>query len=69
VSLVGSDDLPFSSISAPPLTTLRVPKQEMGRVAVRRVAELIKTGESLCLKQEVLPMFIERDSVRSLEKG
>lgn len=69
VSVVGFDDLPFSSISAPPLTTLRVPKQEMGRVAVRRVSELIKTGESLCLKQQVLPMFIERDSVRSIEKG
>jgi hypothetical protein len=41
----------------------------MGRVAVRRVSELIKTGESLCLKQQVLPMFIERDSVRSIEKG
>ena len=40
VSVVGFDDLPFSSISAPPLTTLRVPKQEMGRVAVRRIAEL-----------------------------
>jgi LacI family transcriptional regulator len=67
VSVVGFDDLPFSSISAPPLTTLRVPKQEMGRVAVRRIAELIKTGENLCLKQQVLPMFIERDSVRSMD--
>ncbi len=64
VSVVGFDDLPFSSISAPPLTTLRVPKQEMGRVAVRRIAEIIKTGEDLCLKQQVLPQFIERDSVR-----
>ena len=66
VSVVGFDDLPFSSISAPPLTTLRVPKMEMGRVAVRRIAEIIKTGEDLCLKQQVLPMFIERDSVKSV---
>ncbi len=66
VSVVGFDDLPFSSISAPPLTTLRVPKQEMGRVAVRRIAEIIKTGEDLCLKQQVLPQFIERDSVRTI---
>ena len=66
VSVVGFDDLPFSSISAPPLTTLRVPKMEMGRVAVRRIAEIIKTGEDLCLKQQVLPMFIERDSVKAI---
>lgn len=66
ISVIGFDDLPFSSISAPPLTTLRVPKQEMGRVAVRRIAEIIKTGEDLCLKQQVLPAFIERKSVRTI---
>ena len=66
VSVVGFDDLPFSSISAPPLTTLRVPKQDMGRVAIRRIAEIIKTGEDLCLKQQVLPSFIERESVRMI---
>ena len=66
VSIVGFDDLPFSSISAPPLTTLRVPKEEMGRVAIRRISEIIQTGENLCLKQQVLPSFIERESVRTI---
>ena len=69
ISIIGFDDLPFSSISAPPLTTLRVPKQEMGRVAVRRIAEIIKTGEDLCLKQQVLPAFIERKSVKTISNG
>lgn len=41
VSIVGFDDLPFSEISNPPLTTLRVPKQEMGRLAVRKLVEVI----------------------------
>ena len=36
ISIIGFDDLPFSEISNPPLTTLRVPKQEMGRLAVKK---------------------------------
>ena len=41
VSIVGFDDLTFSEISSPPLTTLRVEKREMGKMAVRRLVELI----------------------------
>lgn len=65
ISIIGFDDLPFSAVSAPPLTTLRVPKQEMGKVAVRRIMEILKSGEELCMKQQVLPVFIERESVRA----
>ncbi len=65
VSVIGFDDLSFSSVSFPPLTTLRVPKQEMGRVAVRRIVELLKADGEPCLKQEVIPSFIERESVRN----
>ncbi len=63
VSVIGFDDLPFSSISAPPLTTLRVPKQGIGQVAVRRIAEMLESGDGYCVKQQVLPQFIERESV------
>ena len=66
VSVIGFDDLSFSSVAFPPLTTLRVPKQEMGRVAVRRIVELLKADGDLCLKQEVIPSFIERESVRDM---
>ena len=64
ISIIGFDDLPFSAVSTPPLTTLRVPKQEMGKVAVRRIMEILKSGEELCMKQQVLPVFIERESVK-----
>ena len=66
VSVIGFDDLPFSSVSTPPLTTLRVPKQDMGRVAVRRIIEIMENGGDLCLKQQVIPSFIERKSVKTL---
>ena len=62
VSVVGFDDLTFSAISNPPLTTIRVPKQEIGRVAVRRLRDMMKDPESACLKIQVCTDFVERSS-------
>ncbi len=66
VSIVGFDDLTFSSISSPPLTTLRVPKQEMGRTAVRRLKEIVETNDGMKLKIQACTQFIERESVRDI---
>ena len=66
ISMVAFDDLTFSSICNPPLTTLRVPKQDMGRVAVRRIRDMIRDGEGLHLKTQVCADFVERESVREL---
>lgn len=41
ISLVGFDDVHEASLTDPPLTTIAVPKQLMGRLAVRRLAELL----------------------------
>jgi DNA-binding LacI/PurR family transcriptional regulator len=41
LSVVGFDDIPLSAFSIPPLTTIRQPKSEMGRVAVETCAEAI----------------------------
>lgn len=68
VSLVGFDDLSYSSISNPGLTTVRVPKQEMGKMAVRRLRDMMQDGEgsNLHLKTQVCTEFVERDSVRDI---
>lgn len=66
VSVVGFDDLTFSSIYNPPLTTVRVPKQEMGKVAVRRLRDIMMDGNDLHLKTQVCTEFVERDSVRAV---
>lgn len=65
VSVVGYDDLPFSAISSPAITTIHVPKLEMGRVAVKRLNEIIK-GDNIKLKIQICTQFIERDSVREI---
>lgn len=46
VSIVGFDDLPFAEISTPRLTSLRVPKQKMGEMAVHRIAEMTREEET-----------------------
>lgn len=41
ISVVGFDDLPIASYTEPPLTTIRQPKQEMGRMAVEMLCNLL----------------------------
>lgn len=43
VSLVGFDDVALATTTDPPLTTVRVDREAMGRVAVRRLATLLKS--------------------------
>ena len=66
VSVIGFDDLPFCEIAAPRLSTIRVSKQEMGQVAVRRLMEIIREPEGSKLKIQVCTQFVERDSVREI---
>lgn len=66
VSIIGFDDLPFCEISSPRLTTIRVSKQEMGQLAVKRIQEIIQNAGGSNLKIQVCTQFVERDSVREL---
>jgi LacI family transcriptional regulator len=42
VSLVGFDDLPTSSYMTPPLTTVRQPTYEIGRLAAQAIVQMIR---------------------------
>lgn len=64
VSIVGFDDLPFSEISSPRLTSLRVPKQVMGEMAAQRIVEMSNSRHHVITKTLVCPDFIIRDSVK-----
>jgi DNA-binding LacI/PurR family transcriptional regulator len=63
ISLMGFDDIEFSALAAPALTTIRQPTAEKGRVATRMLLDLIE-GRVIPTEPIVLPVeFIERDSV------
>lgn len=67
VSVAGFDDLPFSEISTPALTTLRVPNREMGKMAVRRISEMIEgIGTDAVIKTQVCPKIVYRNTVKKL---
>lgn len=66
ISIIGFDDLPFCDISSPGLTSLRVPKQEMGRLAVRRILEMINKHDNIHTKIQVCTEFVERSSVKRI---
>lgn len=67
VSVVGFDDERFGMLFCPALTTIRVYKQEMGEIAVRRLLDYIRyPGGESHTKIEVSADFIERESVRDI---
>jgi DNA-binding LacI/PurR family transcriptional regulator len=45
IALVGYDDIEYAAHTTPPLTTVAVPKEEMGRLAVRRAIAQMEQGE------------------------
>jgi LacI family transcriptional regulator len=58
VSVVGIDDVPMAAMVAPPLTTIALPTQEAGVIAVRKLGEEVGTTElfgSLVLRDSTGP--------------
>lgn len=68
ISVIGFDDLPFCEIVSPRLTSLRVPKQEMGKVAARNMIDRMEHGSDIVIKTQICAAFMERDSVRDLSR-
>lgn len=62
IAIVGFDDMPICTYVEPALTTIHVPKQYMGRVAVRRLHELIRAPDSLPIKMEISTTLQKRKS-------
>jgi LacI family transcriptional regulator len=46
VAVIGFDDLRTSRYLTPPLTTVRAPTEEVGRVAARQLVNLIRNGQA-----------------------
>ncbi|MEN8076011.1 LacI family DNA-binding transcriptional regulator [Clostridioides difficile] len=66
ISIVGFDDIPFSSYSNPGVTTVKVHTKTMGKTAVKRLMEVIENDVEITLKIEINTEFIERESVKNL---
>jgi LacI family transcriptional regulator len=62
IAIVGFDDIELSSQLEPPLTTVRVHKEEMGRLAVLRLVEMIKSKTRALITTHVPVELIVRES-------
>ena len=71
LSLIGFDDIQFSAQTWPPLTTVRVQKEQLGRLAVRRLQDRLQASDN---SPEAMPpvtieaavSLITRQSCRAL---
>lgn len=67
ISVIGIDDIPMCELTDPPLTTMHVPKHQMGILAVGRLLEKIRQPGGVILTTEIRTSLRKRGSVRRLE--
>lgn len=66
ISFIGFDDIALAKMTSPPLTTIRVYKEELGSIAVRNLLKIIR-GEENTTGNTLVPIkLIERNSVKDL---
>lgn len=69
LAVVSFDGTSQDEAMSPPLTAVHVPKEEMGQMAVKRLAEMLDNpAEKLTYKVEFAPYLIKRRSVREPDK-
>ena len=66
MAVVGFDDIEMSSHLEPPLTTVRVLKEEMGKLAVLRLVDMIKSKSRVVITTHVPVELVIRASTVTL---
>ena len=66
ISIIGIDDMPMCELMDPPLTTMYVPKHQMGVQAVKRLLEKINHQGEEVLTIQIRTTLTERQSIRNL---
>jgi LacI family transcriptional regulator len=62
VSVVGFDDLEFSARLNPPLTTIAVPSEEMGRRAAEAIVENLRQGREILSLTLEAPLIVRQST-------
>ncbi len=66
ISIIGFDDLPYSSIIDPPLTTVKVQKERMGRLAMSRLIDRIEKQMPERIMLHIRSELVSRGSVADI---
>lgn len=67
LSVIGFDDVAWASLNDPPLTTIEIPKQQMGVEAARRILSLIDHPDDAPTHLTVSVRLIERQSTLPIQ--
>jgi len=67
ISVIGFDNIYLSETACPPLTTIHIPKYEIGQIAMKLLLEMIDGEDVQSVKLE--STLILRDSVAPVKKG
>jgi len=67
ISIIGFDDMNYSRVSTPKLTTVKVFQQEMGELAMARIDKINRVPKNIVEKVQICTKLIERDSVMQLQ--
>jgi len=65
ISVIGFDDIPMAAHTDPPLTTVRIEREELGALAVRRLLDRVATPNQTPIHVELACRLIERQTVAS----
>lgn len=68
ISIIGFNDIPTAKYMIPPLTTVRLYMEFMGKHAVHMLEERLLNGRDICIKATVPTKLYVRDSVKRLVK-
>ncbi len=66
LSIIGFDDIPLASLNEPQLTTIRVPKSQMGIEVAQRLLAMLDNPDLVPVEMLVSVELIKRSSTRSL---
>ncbi|MBN1782338.1 LacI family DNA-binding transcriptional regulator [bacterium] len=66
ISMIGFDDIDLAKFATPPLTTVRVYKEELGSIAVRSLLKTMQNENEKPANTIVPTRLVERESVRDL---
>jgi LacI family transcriptional regulator len=69
LSIVGFDDIAFAALSNPPLTTVRLPRAELGRKAVEALLATIGDSDRQGVEINIATYLVLRDSTGRVHAG
>lgn len=64
ISIIGFDNMPYASYVDPPLTTVNVPKAYMGKLAAKRLFDIMNDEFHYPIKIEINTDLIRRKSIK-----